>query len=149
MRAVIQRVTEASVTVGDEIVGTIDRGLVVLLGVRQSDGQEDVRYLAEKTAYLRVFDDGEGRMNLSLIETGGGALVVSQFTLLGDARKGRRPSYAEAAEPAHAEALYLDYCRRLRELDIPVETGRFRAQMRVQLVGDGPVTILLDSERNF
>jgi D-tyrosyl-tRNA(Tyr) deacylase len=149
VRAVVQRVTEASVTVGDDLVGRIGPGLAILLGVKESDGPDDVRYLAEKTAHLRVFDDDEGRMNRSLLETGGSALVVSQFTLLGDVRRGRRPNYTAAAAPPLAEALYLQYCRTLHDLGITVATGRFGAEMIVRTVGDGPVTILLDSERLF
>jgi D-tyrosyl-tRNA(Tyr) deacylase len=149
VRAVVQRVTEASVTVGDETVGEIGPGLAVLLGVKHSDGPGDAGYLAEKTAHLRVFDDDQGRMNRSLLETGGSALVVSQFTLLGDVRRGRRPNYSEAAPPEIAEDLYLQYCRFLRDQGIAVATGRFGAEMVVRTVGDGPVTILLDSERLF
>jgi D-tyrosyl-tRNA(Tyr) deacylase len=142
-------VTEATVTVGDETVGAIGAGLAILLGVKESDTPEDARYLAEKSANLRVFGDDQGRMNRSLLETRGRALVVSQFTLLGDARRGRRPSYAEAAPPELAESLYLLYCRLLQEQGITVATGRFGAMMRVHLVNDGPVTLLLDSERHF
>jgi D-tyrosyl-tRNA(Tyr) deacylase len=149
VRAVVQRVTEASVTVGHETVGAIGPGLAILLGIGGRDTSEDARYLAEKTANLRVFGDVQGRMNLSLLETRGMALVVSQFTLLGDARRGRRPSYAEAAPPELAESLYLQYCRQMREQGITVATGRFGAMMRVHLVNDGPVTLLLDSERLF
>lgn len=149
MRAVVQRVTEASVSVNGAVVGRIGRGLAVLLGVKQSDTEEDARYLAEKTVGLRIFSDETGRMNLSVREVGGSALVVSQFTLLGDARKGRRPSYSEAAPPEQAEALYLEYCRHLRDAGIPVQTGRFGAMMQLALVNDGPVTLLLDSERKF
>jgi D-tyrosyl-tRNA(Tyr) deacylase len=149
VRAVVQRVTEATVTVGDETVGAIGAGLAILLGVKESDTPEDARYLAEKSANLRVFGDDQGRMNRSLLETRGHALVVSQFTLLGDARRGRRPSYAEAAPPELAESLYLLYCRLLQEQGVTVATGRFGAMMRVHLVNDGPVTLLLDSERHF
>jgi D-tyrosyl-tRNA(Tyr) deacylase len=149
MRAVVQRVSEASVLVAGEVVGQIGPGLAVLIGVRQGDTEADARYLAEKTAHLRVFGDTEGRMNRSIIERGGGVLVISQFTLYGDVRRGRRPSYAEAAAPDVAEALYLRYGDFLREQGLSVETGRFGAMMRVNLVGDGPVTILLDSARLF
>jgi D-aminoacyl-tRNA deacylase len=149
VRAVVQRVTEASVTVGTETVGQIARGLAILLGVKHSDGPADVSYLAEKTAHLRVFDDDQGRMNRSLLEIGGSALVVSQFTLLGDVRRGRRPNYMEAAAPDLAEDLYLQYCRCLRDHGITVAMGRFGAEMLVRTTGDGPVTILLDSERSF
>jgi D-tyrosyl-tRNA(Tyr) deacylase len=149
VRAVVQRVTEASVTVGDETVGAIGVGLLILLGVRGNDTPDDVRYLADKTLNLRVFPDDEGRMNRSLLEMGGSALVVSQFTLLGDARRGRRPSYADAAPPELAESLYLSYCRQLQAHGVTVAMGRFGAQMAVSLVNDGPVTLLLDSERLF
>ena len=149
MRAVVQRVSEASVLVAGETVGQVGPGLAVLVGVKQGDTEADARYLAHKTAHLRVFNDPEGRMNLSLAERGGGVLVVSQFTLYGDVRRGRRPSYAEAAAPDRAEALYLRYCDLLREAGLHVETGRFGAAMTVRIVGDGPVTILLDSERLF
>jgi len=149
MRAVVQRVSEASVQVAGEVVGQIGPGLAVLVGVKQDDTEADARYLADKTAHLRVFADAEGRMNLSLRETAGGVLVVSQFTLYGDIRRGRRPSYAEAAAPDLAEALYHRYCDLLRAAGLPVQTGRFGAMMTVRLVGDGPVTILLDSARLF
>ncbi len=149
MRAVVQRVSEASVQVAGEVVGQIGPGLAVLVGVKQDDTEADARYLADKTAHLRVFADAEGRMNLSLRETAGGVLVVSQFTLYGDIRRGRRPSYAAAAAPDLAEALYHRYCDLLRAAGLPVQTGRFGAMMTVRLVGDGPVTILLDSARLF
>jgi D-aminoacyl-tRNA deacylase len=149
MRAVVQRVSKASVLVAGEVVGAIGPGLAVLVGVKQEDTEADARYLAEKTAHLRVFGDADGRMNLSLIEQGGEVLVVSQFTLYGDARRGRRPSYAEAAAPEIAEALYLRYSDLLRELGLSVQMGRFGAMMTVRMVGDGPVTILLDSARLF
>lgn len=149
MRAVVQRVSEASVHVAGELVGQIGAGLAVLVGVKQDDTEADARYLAEKTAHLRVFGDSDGRMNRSLIEQGGEALVISQFTLYGDARRGRRPSYAEAAAPEVAEALYLRYVDLLRNQGLMVRTGRFGAMMTVRLVGDGPVTILLDSARLF
>ncbi len=149
MRAVVQRVSEASVQVAGEVVGQIGPGLAVLVGVKQDDTEADARYLADKTAHLRVFADAEGRMNLSLRETAGGVLVVSQFTLYGDIRRGRRPSYSAAAAPDLAEALYHRYCDLLRAAGLPVQTGRFGAMMTVRLVGDGPVTILLDSARLF
>jgi D-aminoacyl-tRNA deacylase len=149
MRAVVQRVSEASVSVAGEVVGQIGPGLAVLLGVKQGDTEADARYMAEKTIHLRVFADAEGRMNRSVQEQGAGALVVSQFTLYGDARRGRRPSYAEAAEPELAEALYQRYCDLLREAGLAVQTGRFGAMMVVRIVNDGPVTILLDSARLF
>jgi len=142
-------VSEASVQVAGEVIGQIGPGLAVLVGVKQGDTEVDARYMAEKTAHLRVFDDSEGRMNLSVQERGGGVLVVSQFTLYGDVRRGRRPSYAEAAAPEAAESLYRRYCDLLREAGLAVETGRFGAMMEVRIVGDGPVTILLDSARLF
>jgi D-tyrosyl-tRNA(Tyr) deacylase len=129
------------------VVGQIGPGLAVLVGVKHGDSEADARYLAEKTAHLRVFGDADGRMNRSLIEQSAEALVISQFTLYGDARRGRRPSYAEAAAPEVAEALYLRYVDLLREQGLTVRTGRFGAMMTVRLVGDGPVTILLDSAR--
>ena len=149
MRACVQRVHQASVTVDGIVVGQIGRGLVVLLGVAQSDEQHDVAYLADKTATLRIFPDDEGKMNRSVTDIGGAMLVVSQFTLLGDCRKGRRPSYIDAAEPALAERLYEDFVADIRRRGIPVATGRFRAHMDVALVNDGPVTILLDSRKVF
>jgi len=149
MRAVVQRVSEASVLAAGEVVGQIGPGLAVLVGVKQGDTEADARYLAEKTAHLRVFGDADGRMNCSVVERGGEVLVISQFTLYGDARRGRRPSYVEAAEPEIAEALYLHYGDLLCEQGLAVRTGRFGAMMTVRLVGDGPVTILLDSARLF
>lgn len=149
MRAVVQRVSEASVSVAGEVIGQIGAGLAVLVGVKQGDTEADARYLAEKTVHLRVFADAEGRMNCSVQDQGGGVLVVSQFTLYGDVRRGRRPSYAEAAAPDRAEALYQQYCDLLREAGLAVQTGRFGAMMVVRFVNDGPVTILLDSARLF
>ena len=149
MRAVLQRVTRASIVVGGETVGEIDAGLVALLGVARDDAEADAAYLVEKIATLRIFDDAEGRMNLSLAETGGGLLVVSQFTLYGDARRGRRPSWSEAAPPSEAALLYEFFVAEARKKIARVETGSFRATMRVELVNDGPVTILLDSRKLF
>ena len=150
MRAVLQRVTRASVRVNGETVGEIGAGLVVLLGVARDDADTDARYLAEKIASLRVFDDAEGRMNLSLAETGGAMLVVSQFTLYGDVRRGRRPSWIEAAQPEAAVRLYEQFVAEARRRTVGrVETGSFRALMEVELVNDGPVTILLDSRKLF
>jgi D-aminoacyl-tRNA deacylase len=149
MRAVVQRVSEASVEVAGEVAGQIGPGFAVLVGVKQDDTEADARYLAEKTAHLRVFSDADGRMNLSLLERGGSVLVISQFTLYGDVRRGRRPSYGEAAASDQAEALYQYYGDLLREAGLTVQTGRFGATMVVRLVGDGPVTILLDSARQF
>jgi D-tyrosyl-tRNA(Tyr) deacylase len=149
MRAVIQRVTRASVRVGGETAGEIGAGLVVLLGVARDDGEEDARYLAEKTVGLRVFDDEDGRMNRSVVEAGGGLLVVSQFTLYGDARKGRRPSWFDAAPPETAERLYEFFLTEVSRSVARVAKGVFRSMMEVELVNDGPVTILLDSRRLF
>ena len=146
MRACVQRVAEARVVVDQEVTGQIERGLLVLLGVAAGDTLADVRRLAEKIAGLRVFDDGAGKMNLDVTEVGGAILVVSQFTLLGDCRKGRRPSYAEAAAPELAEELYRAFVDDVRQRGITVETGRFRAHMLVGLVNDGPVTLWIDSQ---
>jgi D-tyrosyl-tRNA(Tyr) deacylase len=149
MRGCLQRVTRAHVSVGGEVVGKIGRGMVVLLGVARDDTDEDAKKLAAKTVELRVFEDDQGRMNRSLIEVGGGLLVVSQFTLLGDCRKGRRPSFVAAAEPELAERLYEVYVEAARRMGVETATGQFRAYMEVALVGDGPVTLLLDSRRTF
>ena len=149
MRAVLQRVTRARVTVGDEVTGQIERGLVVLLGVEQDDTDADAHQLADKTIQLRIFDDAEGKMNLALADVGGSVLVVSQFTLLGDCRKGRRPSFIQAAAPELAERLYETFVAAIGVQGIRVATGRFRAMMQVELVNDGPVTILLDSRKKF
>lgn len=149
MRAVVQRVTAASVTVGDETIGRIGAGLLILLGVAAEDTQRDVIWLAGKVAGLRVFEDPGGRMNLALNDVGGSVLVVSQFTLLGDCRKGRRPSFVAAAPPEKADQLYQSFVAELRGSGVSVETGRFRAEMQVQLVNDGPVTLLLDSAGAF
>ncbi len=149
MRAVIQRVREASVEVEGQVVGSIGRGFLVLVGVGREDSQADVDYIADKIAGLRVFEDDAGKMNLALADVGGSALIVSQFTLYGDARKGRRPSFTEAAGGEHAEALYEAVCRRVQEAGISVAKGRFGASMQVHLTNDGPVTLLLDSRRGF
>ena len=149
VRAVVQRVSRAKVLVDGEVTGEIGRGLVVLLGVAREDGEADARLLADKVAGLRVFEDAAGKMNLAAGEVSGGVLVVSQFTLLGDARKGNRPSFTEAAPPEAANALYERFCALLREKGLPVGTGVFRASMEVELVNSGPVTILLDSKRLF
>jgi D-tyrosyl-tRNA(Tyr) deacylase len=149
MRAVLQRVTRASVRVGGETAGEIGAGLLVLLGVARDDAEEDARYLAEKVLNLRVFDDAEGRMNLSVSESGGSLLVVSQFTLYGDVRRGRRPSWSEAAPPEAARRLYEFFVAEARRRGARVETGSFRSMMEVELVNDGPVTILLDSRKLF
>ncbi|NDY42466.1 D-tyrosyl-tRNA(Tyr) deacylase [Dissulfurirhabdus thermomarina] len=149
MRAVWQRVSEAGVKVDGEEVARIGRGALVLLGVERGDGEADARYLAEKIVSLRAFEDAEGRMNRSVADIGGGLLLVSQFTLAGDCRKGRRPSFAGAAPPEEAERLYLRVAELARGFGVPVATGRFRARMAVRLVNDGPVTLLLDSRRRF
>lgn len=149
MRACVQRVREASVTVGGEVTGRIGRGVLVLLGVARDDRVEDAQYLADKIANLRIFDDDEGKMNLSLTDVGGALLVVSQFTLWGDCRKGRRPSYIEAAPPEIAEPLYESFIGAVGALGITTATGRFRTDMQVALVNDGPVTLLIDSRKAF
>jgi D-tyrosyl-tRNA(Tyr) deacylase len=150
MRAVVQRVTRAEVRVGGEVVGRIGRGLLVLVGAGAGDEAADVAYLAEKVVNLRIFEDEEGKMNRSLLEVGGGLLAVSQFTLYGDARKGRRPSFVGALEPRAAEALYRDFVAAAARAGVAeVATGRFGAMMEVDLVNWGPVTILLDSRKDF
>lgn len=149
MRAVVQKVTEASVTVAGETVGKIGQGLMVLLGVEQGDTEKDALYLADKMAGLRIFEDEDDKLNLSLTQVGGSILLVSQFTLLGDVRHGKRPSFTKAALAAEADALYEKVADRLRQLGVPVATGRFRTHMLVSLVNDGPVTILLDSHKLF
>jgi len=145
MRAVVQRVSEASVRVETDVVGRIGRGLLVLLGVSTTDTEKDVDYLSEKIAHLRIFEDPDGKLNRSLLEVGGEMLVVSQFTLLGDCRKGRRPSFTAAADPGHAARLYEHFVRQTARRGVPVQTGRFQALMAVSLVNDGPVTLVLDS----
>jgi D-tyrosyl-tRNA(Tyr) deacylase len=145
MRAVVQRVLEASVSVDGEIVGRIGPGLLVLLGVGRGDGEREVFWMADKIAHLRIFEDEGRKMNRSVIDVSRSILVVSQFTLYGDARKGRRPSFAEACEPAEANRLYELFCERSRALGLDVQQGRFAAQMKVALVNDGPVTLILDS----
>jgi D-tyrosyl-tRNA(Tyr) deacylase len=145
MRAVIQRVSRASVTVDGAVVGAIGRGFLVLLGVTHSDGRAEAEWLARKIAGLRLFEDGAGKMNLGLADVGGVVLVVSQFTLYGDARKGRRPDFLQAARPEHAEPLVDYVVARLRDEGVRVETGQFRAMMLVELVNDGPVTLWLDT----
>ena len=147
MRAVVQRVTEASVTVDSELVGTIGPGVMVLIGVSSEDTDKDLKYISEKVPNLRIFDDENGVMNRSLLDAGGSILAVSQFTLYGDARGGRRPSYIRAAQPDVANAFYERAIAAWRAQGIHVETGRFRTEMKVSLVNDGPVTILLDSEK--
>jgi D-tyrosyl-tRNA(Tyr) deacylase len=149
VRAVVQRVTSASVTVDGRVAGEIGAGLLVLLGVSRTDNSESATYLAEKIANLRIFSDEAGKMNLSLVDIGGAALVVSQFTLYGDTRGGRRPSFIQAAPPEEASRLYNEFVQSMRALGVAVETGVFQAQMQVELVNDGPVTILLDSEKTI
>jgi D-tyrosyl-tRNA(Tyr) deacylase len=149
MRACVQRVSRAEVTIGEKSIGQIRRGLVVLLGVASDDTEDDARYLADKIVELRIFPDHEGKMNRSLEESGGAMLVVSQFTLLGDCRKGRRPSFIDAAPPELGERLYLQFVEAVRLRGIEVATGRFRAHMEVSLANDGPVTLLLDSKKLF
>jgi D-tyrosyl-tRNA(Tyr) deacylase len=160
MRAVVQRVSEASVTYMDtahpgspgkeeRLCGSIARGILAYIGIGAGDTEEDAEYLADKIAHLRIFMDEGEKMNLSVLDLGYEALVVSQFTLLADARKGRRPSYSQAAEPSRAKALYEFFCEKLREQGVPVQTGKFQEIMRVRYINEGPVTILLDSEKAF
>ncbi len=149
MRAVVQRVSEASVTVERQEVGRIGPGILVLLGVGNDDGIEDAIYMAEKVVYLRIFADEQGKMNRSVLDVGGGLLAVSQFTLWGDCRKGRRPSFVAAAEPSRAKELYEAFLEHARSLGVAVATGRFQEMMQVSLVNDGPVTLLLDSKKEF
>jgi D-tyrosyl-tRNA(Tyr) deacylase len=145
----VQRVSRASVKVGQRVTGAVGQGLLILLGVGQGDGEQDAAYLVEKIAGLRIFEDDAGKMNRSLLDVGGGALVVSQFTLYGDVRRGRRPSFDGAAPPAEADRLYQYFCMLLAEKGIRVETGVFQAMMNVELINEGPVTILLDSGKLF
>jgi D-tyrosyl-tRNA(Tyr) deacylase len=146
---VVQRVSSASVTIAGRVSGAIDRGVLVLVGVEQGDGPADVQYVASKVRDLRIFPDADGKMNRSVLDIKGGVLVVSQFTLSGDARNGRRPSFASAAAPEIARALYEDVVRELKASELQVETGEFQAMMQVALVNDGPVTILLNSRKTF
>ena len=147
MRAVVQRVTKGSVEIEGKIVGSINKGLVVLLGVSEKDTSEDVAYMAEKVLNLRVFDDEEGKMNYSLLDINGELLVVSQFTLYGDCRKGRRPNYMAAAKPEKADALYNDFVNLCKAQNVKTETGVFQADMKVEIINDGPVTLMVDSEK--
>ncbi len=149
MRAVVQRVKRARVVVEEECVGEISAGLLVFVGVARNDTPEDILLLSEKVAGLRIFEDEQGKMNLSVLETGGSVLVVSQFTLLGDCRKGRRPSFIDAADPEKGLAYYDSFVAELKGRGLNVQTGRFRAEMQVELINDGPVTMLVDSQRQF
>ena len=149
MRAVVQRVSRASVTVDGNVIGKIQKGLVVLLGIGQGDTDKDIDYLAEKIVNLRIFDDTEGKMNISLLDVKGELLVVSQFTLYGDCRKGRRPSYDLAERPEIAEKLYNKFVDKCKSYGINVQTGQFQAMMVVEIHNDGPVTLLLDSKKVF
>jgi D-tyrosyl-tRNA(Tyr) deacylase len=149
MRAVVQRVTKGKVSVDGTCVGSVGSGLVVLVGVGREDDAKDAAALADKVVGLRIFEDDAGKMNRSVQEIGGGILAVSQFTLFGDVRKGRRPSFGEAMEPEQAKALFNAFCETCRSRGVAVETGRFREHMVVELSNDGPVTILIDSKRGF
>lgn len=146
MRAVVQRVSSASVVVDQETVGKIGNGVMILLGVGRGDGEEQARWLANKIVGLRIFEDEDQKLNLSLADVAGSALVVSQFTLYGDCKKGRRPSFIDAAPPEEADRLYQVFCEALRELGVPVETGRFQTTMSVSLVNEGPVTLILERD---
>lgn len=149
MRAVVQRVTQADVTVEGQVTGKIDKGLMVLLGVEEGDTDADAQYMAEKIAGLRIFEDEDGKMNLSVMDVAGKVLAVSQFTLLGDARKGRRPSFVKAARPEEANAMYRKFISYLNEGGLQTQEGVFRAGMLVRIYNDGPVTILIDSRKTF
>lgn len=149
MRAVVQRVSRAQVTVDNKLIGQAGRGLLVLLGVGKEDSEADADYLVQKICNLRIFEDADDKMNVSLLDCGGDLLVVSQFTLYGDVRKGRRPGFDQAALPAEANRLYEYFAEKCRQAGVPVSTGQFQAHMMVELVNDGPVTILLDSKKQF
>ncbi len=149
MRAVIQRVNVSQVIVSEEVVGEIGKGLTVLLGVEAEDTMDDVKYMADKIVNLRIFEDSEEKMNLSLLDVSGEMLCVSQFTLLGDCRKGRRPNFMAAAKPEHANVLYEAFVEAVEAQGVPVQTGKFQAHMVVDIQNDGPVTVLLDSKRLF
>jgi D-tyrosyl-tRNA(Tyr) deacylase len=149
MRACVQRVNHATVTVEGEIVGQVQLGVCVLVGVGRDDSEADAAALADKVTGLRIFEDESEKMNLSVLEAGGAVLAVSQFTLFGDVRRGKRPSFSEAMEPARAEALFAHFCDECRTRGARVETGKFRTHMRVELENDGPVTILIDTKRAF
>ena len=149
MRAVIQRVKNANVIVNGEVIGNIDKGILVFLGVGNEDKLNDIDYMVEKIVNLRIFEDEEEKMNLSILDVNGELLVVSQFTLYGDVRKGRRPNFTEAAKPEIAEEMYNKFLEKCREYNLKVETGSFGADMKVNIINDGPVTILLDSNKVF
>ena len=149
MRAVVQRVSRATVTIDDKVTGEIGQGLLVLLGVGQNDSESDAEYCAEKICGLRIFEDDQGKMNRSLLDDGGSVLAVSQFTLYGDVRRGKRPSFDAAARPEQAKRLYEYFVDRIRAAGLHCETGRFQEMMHVALVNEGPVTILIDSEKKF
>lgn len=148
MRAVIQRVEEARVTVDETVVGEISKGLLIFLGIEIDDSEEDLAFLKRKILNLRIFSDSDGKMNRSLVDTGGAVLLVSQFTLYGDCRKGNRPSFIRAAPPARADELYQELIRQLRSEGVAVESGEFQAMMKVNLVNDGPVTLIVDSKKS-
>ena len=147
MRAVIQRVSRGQVEVDGQIVGRVERGLLVYLGIGRDDGPDDLEYIARKIPAIRIFPDPSGKMNLDVVQAGGGVLVVSNFTLFGDVSKGRRPAFASAADPGQAEAMYEQLCARLREVGLDVQTGRFGAKMAVTATNDGPINIIIDSKR--
>jgi len=149
MRAVVQRVKSASVRVDEKIIGSIEHGIMLLLGIEDTDEEKDLEYMCEKVPNLRIFEDEKGKMNRSLLDVGGSILVISQFTLLGDARKGRRPSFIAAAQPEKAIPMYEKYIAEMKEKNIFTQTGEFGADMKVELINDGPVTILLDSKKTF
>jgi D-aminoacyl-tRNA deacylase len=149
MRAVVQRVSRSTVTIGDKVTGEIGQGLLVLLGVGQNDSESDAEYCAEKICGLRIFEDDQGKMNRSVLDGGGSVLAVSQFTLYGDVRRGKRPSFDAAARPEAAKRLYEYFVERIRAAGLHCETGRFQEMMHVALVNEGPVTILIDSEKKF
>ncbi len=149
MRSVVQRVSRASVTIDGEVVGSIEKGVVVLLGIHAGDTEKDIKWMTEKVIHLRIFEDEHGKMNNSLFDIGGEMLIVSQFTLYGDCRKGRRPGYSSAARPEIAEPLYEKFVKHVQQRGIRTATGRFQAMMDVELVNDGPVTLLVDSTKQF
>lgn len=149
MRAVVQRVVSSNVKVDGEVTGEIKKGLLVLLGVGEDDTEKDISYMVEKIVNLRIFEDENEKMNLSLKDVGGELLVVSQFTLFGDCRKGRRPGFSEAARPEKADEYYIDFVKKAKNMGIKTETGRFQTHMMVELINDGPVTLLIDSKKKF